>query len=113
MLRLPSTRILASGCTGDRGLRLSVGLAVGGWGHRAPHGTGDDNDGQQIRQHAEELKWYVHAGDLDPATECLGTSKQETRIKGAQRLSFAEDHRRERDEPAAAGHVGEKLADLL
>src|SRR5438046_10183778 len=75
--------------------------------------TDDNDDVQKTRKHAEELKWYVHAGDLDPATECLGASKQETRIKGAQRLPFAEDHRRERDEPAATGHVGEKLADLL
>src|SRR5207302_8175012 len=59
-----------------QGLRLSVGLAVGGWGYRAPHGTGDDNDGQQIRQHAKKLKRDVHAGNLDAATERLGAREQ-------------------------------------
>src|SRR2546421_666903 len=40
--------------------------------NRPPHSPSDDDDGKNIRQHAEKLKRYVHLEDtLQPATKLI------------------------------------------
>src|SRR5579859_4997875 len=63
---------------------------------------------EDVRNHGYELRWN-RAGSLQVDLECLGRREQEASGPDAGWLPAAEDHRGQRDEAAAGGHLIREL----
>src|SRR5439155_1106414 len=92
-----------------------VGKAVGGRRSRAADEPGDGEDRQDVRKRRKELHRDLHAPDRGPLQRererCPVTEEERCDERTGGRPA-AEDHRREPDESASAGHaVGERVRD--
>src|SRR5438270_835559 len=92
---------------------LPVRLTDGSWSDRSPHRASQDDDRNQIGKHAKKLNRKLHARNLETAPNGVGKREQLRGAKGTEGIPFSEDHRGQRDEAAAAGHVRQEIADLL
>src|SRR5262245_27672171 len=65
---------------------------------RSPNHASERDDREDVWDHLDELRWH-ELQRLKPDLHRLGRGEQETGDRDAFRVPFAEDYRRERDEP--------------
>src|SRR5579862_477316 len=91
-------------------LLLDIWATVGGGRARAPDHAGDCDQGEHIGQSLEQDRARARVG-RQTVRECSREAEEKRCAPGAERPPVPEDHRRERDEAAALGHVlGEAAA---
>src|SRR5215210_1612902 len=87
-----------------RSLLLLVRPSNGCRRDRSADHAGDGDQREDVRQRLEE-RGRIRRVDREPEGERGGEAEEECRAECAERPPVPEDQRRERDEPAAGGHV--------
>src|SRR5437588_5054491 len=90
---------------------LDVRAASGGGWNRAADHAGHGDQGQDVRERLEE-DGGVAPGLCEAERERGRASEQEGRGERSERTPVAEDHGRERDEPATGRHVLAERAEI-
>src|SRR5439155_14002050 len=99
-----STEATARGLPLTTALLLLVGLAIRGRRRRATDHSSDGDEGEDVRKHVEQRRCRRRV-DLQPERNRVREPKEESGRECPGRPPVAEDHGRQRDEPAAVGHV--------